>query len=128
MKPINTLTWVLENLRDSENKKPRIVIPFGRHSYGSQPEIITISKYTIPLVRGTRIGNFCSIGGGVRFTFLSKHDYNLLTTYPFYAFHGIWKVDLPPSCVGGVYDLSKLEPHPIVVENDVWIANNVTVK
>jgi acetyltransferase-like isoleucine patch superfamily enzyme len=128
MKPINTLIWILENLRDRESKKPRILIPFGRHSYGPQPEIITIGKYTIPLVRGTRIGNFCSIGGGVRFTFLSKHDYNLLTTYPFYAFHGTWKVNFPPTYVGGVYDSSKIKPHPIVVENEVWIADNVTVK
>ena len=129
MKPITTLTWLLENTRDSENKsKPKFLIPFGKHSYGPQPEIITIGKYTIPLIRGTRIGNFCSIGYGLTFTFLSKHNYNLVTTYPFYAFHGRWKVDLPPTYVEGVYDLSKIDPNPIIIENDVWIAANVTVK
>jgi virginiamycin A acetyltransferase len=129
MKLKDTLIWIFRNLRDGgSNSKPRLIIPFGRHSYGPQPEIITKGKYTVPLLRGTRIGNFCSIGYGVRFTFLSKHNYNLVTTYPFYAFYSKWKVNLPPIYVEGVYNSSKLEPHPIVIENDVWIAANVTVK
>ena len=129
MKLINTLFWVLENLREKENKaKPKIIIPFGRHSYGPQPEIITIDKYTIPLTNGSKIGNFCSIAYGVKFTFLGKHNYDLLTTYPFYAFHGNWKCDLPPLYVNGVYNYAQLKPNPIIVENDVWLASNVTVK
>jgi len=129
LKPINALFWALENLRDKENKeKPKIIIPIGRHSYGPQPEIITIDNYTLPLTRGSKIGNFCSIAYGVRFTFLGKHNYNLVTTYPFYAFHGKWKCDLPPLYIKGAYDSSTLKPNPIIVENDVWIASNVTVK
>lgn len=134
MKPINTLIWILENLRDRENlrdgSKPKILIPYGRHSCGPQPEIITIAKYGLPLIRGSRIGNFCSIAHGLRFIFLniSAHNYNLVTTYPFYIYHGIWKVDLPPLYVKGRYDSSKLKPNPIIIKNDVWIASNVTVK
>jgi hypothetical protein len=129
MKPIDTLIWMLEKIRDRwNNAEPKIVIPFGRHSYGPQPEIITIGAYTMPLVCGSRIGNFCSIAEGLRFTFLDKHNYNWLTTYPFYAFYNKWKFNLPPFYHEGVFDSSKLEPNPIIIENDVWIATNVTVK
>jgi acetyltransferase-like isoleucine patch superfamily enzyme len=112
-----------------ENKeKPKIIIPFGRHSYGHQPEIITIGNNTVPLTRGSKIGNFCSIGWNVKFMFLGKHNYNFLTTYPFYMFHEKWRCDLPPSYADCMYNSYKLKPNPIIVENDVWIASNVTVK
>jgi acetyltransferase-like isoleucine patch superfamily enzyme len=130
LKPINTLIWILENLRDREQRKeyPKIVIPFGRHSYGPQPEILYLKPYTLPLACGSRIGNFCSIAYGLKFIFVSKHNYNLVTTYPFYAFYDKWNVNLPPVYVKGVYHSSKLKPNPIIIENDVWIASNVTVK
>ena len=78
--------------------------------------------------KGSRIGNFCSISHGLRFSFLGKHNYEWVTTYPFYNFYEKWNFEIPPLWSKGIPDMTKIEPEPIIVENDVWIAANVTIK
>lgn len=81
----------------------------GDYSYGN---IRGVGK------KGTiTIGKFCSIGTGVQ-AVLVDHRIDYITTYPFQAKVGEWSS-------------SKLKGHPlfkdIIVENDVWIGNNVTI-
>lgn len=106
--------------------KPKMVIPYGRHTYGPQPQLIGYMPWVGKLAEGTKIGNFCSIASGVKFTFLGKHDYNLVSTYPFYAFHEKWGVD-KHEYVKGKIDETKIPSEPIIVENDVWIAKNAVI-
>lgn len=108
--------------------KPKILIPYGKHSYGSQPLLLGRMPWLLKKVQGSRVGNFCSISPGLRFSFLGKHEYRWVTTYPFYALYEKWKFDLPPIWRGGTIDVAQIEPTPIIIENDVWIASNVTIK
>lgn len=111
-----------------------IVIPYGRHSYGPQPVLVGVGgslkehQITLRKSAGSKVGNFCSISSGLRFTFLDKHNYHWVSTYPFYVFYGKWRFDAPPFYRKGKLDISTFKPNPIVIENDVWIAANVTVK
>jgi acetyltransferase-like isoleucine patch superfamily enzyme len=100
-----------------------ITIPYGKHSYGPQPEIVGF----LQKARGSRVGNFCSIAPGLKFIFLGKHKYNWVSAYPFYEFYDKWKTDIP-LYHRGVLDVGGIPPNPITIENDVWIASNVTVK
>lgn len=94
-------------------KKQELIIPRGKHTYGSGPEIIGHSSIGV----GSRIGNFCSIADGLKFIFLGKHMVNWVSTYPF---RDKWKMDVP---------LNDLPPHyPIIIGNDVWIATNVRIQ
>ena len=52
----------------------------------------------------------------------------MVTTYPFYELYEKWKFDVPPLWRKGAPDMAKIEPTPIIVENDVWMASNVTIK
>jgi virginiamycin A acetyltransferase len=127
---INRLLEPLNTYKKKVTLGPKIIIPYGRHSYGPQPELIT--NYLPGLrnkVRGSRIGNFCSISSGLKFTFYGKHNYQWVSTYPFYAFYSKWKFDNGKTVFNsGVLDDSRFQPAPIIIENDVWIASNATVK
>jgi len=105
---------------------PKTVIPYGRHTYGPQPEIIGFLPTLTKIAEGTSIGNFCSISPGVKFTFFGKHDYNFVSTYPFHAFYEKWGVD-KNEYVKGKIDNSQISPNPIIIENDVWIASNAII-
>lgn len=109
---------------DSESK---IIIPYGRHSYGPQPQILGFMPWTLRKSYGSRVGNFCSISPGVKFSFLGKHNYHWVSTYPFYDFYNKWQVE-DAVWHKGLPDEDKIEPKPIIIENDVWIATNVTIK
>jgi len=107
------------------NKGQPKKIPYGRHTYGPEPQIVGLEC----LSKGTRIGSFCSISSGVKFIFLGSHTYHWVTTYPFHAnpMHERWKVDAG-DYHGGVLREEDVIPQPIIVGNDVWIATNAKVK
>lgn len=63
---------------------------------------------------------------GVKFTFLGRHNYEWVSTYPFYAFYDKWKFNDTHYHNGDIDD-AKIPPAPIIIENDVWIATNVTI-
>ncbi len=63
----------------------------------------------------------------MRYTFLGKHNYEHISTYPFYEFYEEWKTD-SKEYKKGIVDISTITPNPIIIENDVWIASNVTIK
>lgn len=105
---------------------PAVVIPLGKHSYG-QPEVVGVMPFVKYLSAGSSIGNFCSLSSGLKFVFYSKHSVNWVSTYPFAAFYDSWKMN-NEFYNKGIIDVSKIKPNPIIIENDVWIATNVTVK
>lgn len=59
------------------------------------------------------IGNYCSIADRVVFLLGGNHDYEAISTYPFYAKYR-----------NGVEALSK---GPIVVDDDVWLGYGATI-
>jgi len=94
----------------------KIKIPRGRHTYGPEPELVGPSWLINQLAQGSKIGNFCSIAGGLQYIFRGKHMVGWVSTYPF---RDMWKMDVP---------LNSLPPfNPIIVGNDVWIATNVKI-
>lgn len=113
--------------KSSLETTPKIIIPYGRHSYGPQPELLGFMPYLLAKARGSKVGNFCSISPGLRFSFLGKHRYDYASTYPFYVFYETWKFD-NSNWHEGKIDETKIEAKPIIIENDVWIASNVTIK
>jgi virginiamycin A acetyltransferase len=126
LNPLDTLIWLLTSIRDNRRKSGlKFVIPYGKHSYGSQPKIL--GTHILEHARGSKVGNFCSIAKGLKFAFLEEHDYNMVTTYPFYAFYERWGFDLPPLWNEGIFNFSNLRETPVIIENDVWIAAHVTV-
>lgn len=66
------------------------------------------------------IGKFCQIAKGVNFIMNgANHQMNAVSTFPFYIFEG-WQQPVPA--------LDKLPfKGDTVVENDVWIGQNVTI-
>jgi len=93
-------------------KKQSLIVPRGKHTYGPDPRIIGHPSIGV----GSKIGNFCSIAGGLQFIFRGKHMVKWVSTYPF---REKWEMDVP---------LNDLPPHfPIVIGNDVWIAANVRI-
>jgi acetyltransferase-like isoleucine patch superfamily enzyme len=124
---------VLAHITRTNPKEDPIVIPYGKHSYGPRPQVIGVGgpiekEITLRKSAGSKIGNFCSISPGLRFTFLDKHNYQWGSTYPFYVFYETWKYDVAPNYIKGKLDVSTFKANPIIIENDVWIASNVTVK
>ncbi len=111
----------------ANTNESKIIIPYGRHSYGPQPQILGYMPWTLRKAYGSRVGNFCSISPGVKFSFLGKHNYHWVSTYPFYDFYNKWHVE-DYMWHKGMPDEDKIEPKPIIIENDVWIASNVTIK
>jgi virginiamycin A acetyltransferase len=108
-------------------KKKRIVIPYGRQTYGPQPILLGYMPWLAIKAQGSKIGNFCSLGSNLKFSFLGKHNYRNVSTYPFYDFYNKWGFNTS-TWNEGKPDTNKIEPQPIIIENDVWIANNVTIK
>lgn len=111
-------------------KKSSFIIPFGTHSYGDQPIIEGSMPWLPYFMRGTRIGKYCSLGSKIKFVFYGKHNYDLVTTYPFVAFYDKWKTNAAvfPTYHDGHIVESKIEAAPIIIENDVWIGNGVTIR
>jgi len=123
-----TIRFICGSLTERDYiKKRQIKIPYGRHTYGPQPILLGNMPWVSIKAQGSKIGNFCSIGSDVKFSFLGKHDYSNISTYPFYDFYEKWNYETP-LWQKGKPNLSKVEAAPIVIENDVWIANNVTIK
>jgi virginiamycin A acetyltransferase len=113
--------------KTDSGSKPKIIIPYGRHSYGPQPELLGFMPYLLRKARGSKVGNFCSISPGLKFSFLGKHSYDCASTYPFYNFFNEWKFENSIWHEGKI-DETKIEAKPIIIENDVWIACNVKIK
>jgi len=123
---LRSLKRIQNNYTLKFKTKPKMIIPYGRHTYGPQPKIIGYMPWVIKLAEGTRIGNFCSIGPDVKFAFLGKHDYTHVSTYPFPAFYEKWGIN-KKEFIKGKIDTTKIPSKPIVIENDVWIAKNATI-
>jgi len=119
----------LRNLLD-QPQEPRYTVPFGKHSYGPQPVMQGAMPWLLYLMRGSRMGKYCSIGSDLKFAFFGRHDYNMVATYPFPAFYDKWKTDTPTTPVyrEGSIIVSKIPAAPIIVDNDVWIGNSVTIR
>lgn len=81
----------------------------GKYTYGQ----INASLFS-PTNEKLYIGNYCSIGGDVKFIVAAEHDYKNLSSYPF-------KVML------GGCETEALSKGDIVVEDDVWIGNNALI-
>jgi virginiamycin A acetyltransferase len=119
---------VFERLTQSDYKeKKKIIIPFGRQTYGPQPILLGYMPWIAIKAQGSKIGNFCSLGSNLQFSFLGKHNYGHISTYPFYYFYNKWAYN-DATWQDGKPDTAKIEPQPIIIENDVWIANNVIIK
>ncbi len=108
-------------------EKPSLTIPFGRHSYGPQPELLGFMPWLAKIARGSRVGNFCALSSGIKFSFLGKHNYRWVSTYPFYNFFDAWEFE-DKVWHKGVPDETAIEAQPIIIENDVWVASNVLIK
>lgn len=69
------------------------------------------------------IGKFCSIAWKAKFILNAAHHFSqLFTTYPFFLFDpSVYQQAISGQ---GIKDIDK---GPIVVGNDVWLANNVTI-
>lgn len=108
-------------------EKPLVRIPFGRHTYGPQPKLLGYMPWLARKARGSRVGSFCSLSDGLTFSFLGKHNYKNISTYPFYNFYGVWGFE-DNLWHKGKPEEEKIEPAPIVIENDVWVGANVIIK
>ena len=108
-------------------QKPPFTIPFGRHSYGPQPEILGFMPWLAQKAKGSRVGNFCALSDGLKFSFLGKHYYNWVSIYPFYDFYDVWQFE-DEVWHKGKPDAKEIKAEPIIIENDVWVASNVTIK
>ena len=108
-------------------QKPPLTIPFGRHTYGPQPVLLGYMPWLARKARGSRVGNFCSLSDGLAFSFLGKHNYDCVSTYPFYDFFDVWGFE-DEFWHKGKPDMEKIEATPIVIENDVWVGANVVIK
>jgi virginiamycin A acetyltransferase len=108
-------------------EKPQLMIPFGRHTYGPQPVLLGFMPWLAQKARGSKVGSFCSLSDGLTFSFLGKHNYKHVSTYPFYDFYDVWGYE-DNLWHKGKPDKEKIESTPIVIENDVWVGANVVVK
>lgn len=86
------------------------------------PELVTVGNFTYGTIKisstndiaKVRIGHFCSIGDDVLFIINNEHSLNHISTYPF----------VNKLLSGERESLSKGD---IIVEDDVWIGNRVTI-
>jgi len=86
-------------------------ITMGRHTYNATNDIECYEKNKLI------IGNFCSIGSGLKiYTGLHPNIENpdVVSQYPF---HEQWKVDYPPSVM----------TDKVIIGNDVWISTDVGI-
>lgn len=118
--PTITSLWVeIHNPLTSQ----KFLLPRGRHTYGPEPRLVGVAQFAV----GSRIGSFCSIAPGVELLFLGRHAYEWVSTYPFYDFFSEWGVEVN-HWRGGKAELGSIDPEPIVIGSDVWIAANVKIK
>jgi virginiamycin A acetyltransferase len=101
-------------------------IPFGKHTYGPQPQILGAKPWVTYFAKGSSIGSYCSIGQDLKFSFRGKHDYHQVSTFPFVAYPQ-WGQN-NAQYKNGKIDEATIHSYPIVIDNDVWIAANVTIK
>ena len=90
-----------------------LTVPRGKYTYGPEPTIIGLPIIGV----GSRIGSFCSIAPGLQYILRGKHMVSWVSTYPFQV---MWKMPEVP-----LNDLPLY--YPIVIGNDVWIAQNVKI-
>jgi acetyltransferase-like isoleucine patch superfamily enzyme len=104
-------------------------IPFGKHSYGPSPKLLGHEPWLTKRMQGSKIGKYCSIAPGLTFSFygVQDHDYHNVSTYPFAAYYEKWHFN-NRWCTKGKPNVQEVQPEPIVIENDVWIGENVTIK
>lgn len=109
---INKVFWIIKNTHNyttigfcTDFKK----IVVGNYSYG---EINAILESDLPY--NLKIGNYCSIGGGVKFIVAAEHPYEYLSTYPFKVYFFGHKHEA-------------FSKGNIVVNDDVWIGENATI-
>ena len=89
----------------------------GRLSYGI-PEV----KWWGEPNTGLQIGRFCGIAGDVKIYLGGNHCYKRVTQYPFEVVFNQPKLPDPlPSC------LKSSTKGPVVIGNDVWIGDSVTI-
>lgn len=79
-------------------------VSIGRNTYG--PLHIT---WMAPLTARLEIGNYCSIGPGVKFLIGGRHNYKRISTYPFQTV--VYHEATKETC-------KKMD---IIIEDDVWI-------
>jgi len=92
------------------------MINLGRHSYiGAGCEIRGGGKGSIK--GDVNIGAFSSLADNVKFEFLSQHQPNRVSTFPFLTKH--WRV--------GKGDGFGVKSWEIKIGNDVWIGSRVTI-
>ena len=85
-------------------------LELGRHSYGSA-EILSWGRPECVI----KVGNFCSLAGGIKFIIDGNHRIDYASTFPFFEY---LKYTAPPNVWG------KTIP---VIGNDVWIGMDVTI-
>lgn len=83
-------------------------VKVGRYTYGDL-HVVPYNKNDGYL----EIGSFCSIARNVQFLLGGNHDYLCISTYPF---------KLIADCDGSSYSKGN-----IIIEDDVWICENVTI-
>lgn len=97
------------NFTSVGNKFPSDLVTVGNFSYGK----LNVSSFGNVDEKLT-IGNLVSIGGDVLFLLGGNHQYDCLTTYPF-------KKKILSK------ETEAITKGPIVIEDDVWIGNNVII-
>lgn len=95
----------------------KAMIYMGKHTYAAnKPTVLSWdNKYKVT------IGNFCSIGGGLKIFLGGNHPTDWVTTFPF----GHVSKD--------VFDIYNGQGHPtskgsVIIGNDVWIGDDVTIQ
>ena len=120
---ISSLTCYHPTEGDTLKQKQNNMVSRGKHTYGPEPQIMGVKE----IVRGSKIGNYCSIADNLQFIAKGTHMINWVTTYPFQE---IWGMDVPLYEINGIKGKAgDLPPaSPITIGNDVWIASNVKIK
>lgn len=106
----NNLTWIEDVNNDSLRafiEREGVII--GRGTYGQ----INVN-YTLNKKEKLVIGDYCSIATTVKFVLGGEHDYQCISTYPFVSKIGHYSTEV--LCKG-----------PIVIDDEVWLGENVTV-
>jgi acetyltransferase-like isoleucine patch superfamily enzyme len=90
---------------------PHNRVQVGVYTYG------TITAFGFDSPRASiKVGNYCSIAGGVKFLAGGEHPKNMLTTFP--VIRHIY---------GESADESKSSKGPIIIEDDVWVGENCVI-
>jgi chloramphenicol O-acetyltransferase type B len=90
-------------------------IPRGKHTYGSEPQVIGEWVY----LPGSKIGSFCSIAGNFQWHCQAIHPTTWISQFPFQP---LWKMNTIP-----LVPEEEKPPKPIIIGSDVWIATDVCI-